>query len=250
MPQSITDWHADYGGADTNVPTAGQAPTVGPELREIKAVIRGETLNKYFRSDKLPAFRSGGDPDDTLRVDSTLLSVDGIPTDANILPGETLLVTLNDPDAFEYWAVVKTVTLGPSVVILTLFTGVHLDGTDGTVSHIRRSIYKVPVHPSSAVDPAYIETLGQVSSLPARVSTVFGQATGTATTIKVGFPFKIPAAYGIRIFGDVQTQTGTPPIGALRIKSITHDELEATVTLHTAPGAGNTVAWLFTVYIE
>lgn len=252
MPQKIEDWQADYTGADTNLPTEGQSPTVGPELREIKAVIRGETLNKHFRSDKINAFHAVIDPDDTIRVDATDLGAEW-PTDADILPGETLLVTLNDPDAFEYWAVVKTVTLAPGEVILTLFTGVHLDGTDGTVSHIRRSIYKVPNHPSHPIDPAYEENMKQVSALPARFSTMFGRMTGAATTLKVGFPFKIPTAYNVRIFCTVKTFVsggGAVPIGALLPKSITRDELEATLTVHTAPGGTSRVEWLFTVYIE
>jgi len=246
-PQLITDWKADYGGADTNTPNASASPTVGPELREIKAVIRGESLNKFFRSDKISATYVSGD--DTLNIDSTGLT-DGLPTDANFLPGETMLVTLNNPSPAEYWAVVKTVTLLPGIVQLALFTGVHLNGTDGTLSHIRRSIYKVPVHASSAVDPSYIETLQDISSLPARTSCMLGQCTGTNTVFKVAFPFKIPATYNVRIFGTLIGFTGGTTGGSMRIQSITHDTQEATITLQAAPSAAHSVAWLFTMYIE
>lgn len=249
MPQSITNWKADYTTTDTNTPVEGDLPTVGPELREVKAVIREESLNKFFRSDKVNAFHAPTDPTDTLRIDAVDLGGEW-PTDADILPGETLLITLNDPDPVEYWGVVKTVTLAPGEVVLAIFTGVLLDGTDGAVSHIRRSIYKVPAHPSHAIDPAYAETLGQVSSLAPTVSTMFAQAKDTATTMKVAFPFKIPMAYQVRIFGTYRSSVGAPPLGAMRIKSITRDELEATITLHSAPGVGNTAAWLFTVYVE
>ncbi len=252
MPQTISDWKADYTGADTNLPTASQSPTVGPELREIKAVIRGETLNKLFASDKIPAFYVSGD--DTFYIDDTALTLD-YPTDAEFLPGECLLLSLDDGTSVaEYWAVVKTVTLGPGIVTFSVFTGVHLNGTDGTLVAMRRSIYRVPIHPSHAAygfyPPAMKLERDQTSSLPAKVWSIAGQCSGTNTVFKVAFPVKIPTGYQVRIFGTLGGFTGGTSAGSMRIQSITHDQYEATVTLQAAPGATKSVAWLFTMYIE
>jgi hypothetical protein len=247
MAQDITNWKADYTTADTNTPAEGVLPTVGPELREMKAVIRSETLNRFFRSDRINAFYLSGD--DTFYIDDTYDHEWA--TDVDILPGETMLLTLDHAgDIGEFWAVVKTVTLAAGQVRLSVFTGVHLNGTDGTLTHIRRSVYKVPLHPSHNATPAYAETVRQVSSLNPRISTCMCDLRNTATTVRVAFPFKIPAAWNVRIFGTPRVIGATPATGAYHIKSITRDELEFTVTFNAAPGAGNIVNWLFTVYIE
>jgi hypothetical protein len=238
MANIIDDWVSDFTGGDTNDPQNGDTPALGTELREVKAVIRGESLNKWFESTKIEVtYDSGGN---TFLVPQAELDM---PPSLDPQPGEVLLLTQTGEPA-EFWAVVTERVLVSTDVAITVATGVTLDAD---LTHMRRSIFRPDPHPANL---NYATQFKRVSPLPAQIFTTYNRCDGTNQTFTLGTPFFIPAALNYRVFCTPVDSSLAANAGAYRVRGINKSTSIVEITLNDAPGSGEWVNWMVTFFVE
>jgi hypothetical protein len=169
---TISDWEADYTGADTNVPASSTAipfpanttTDLGEVLRDTKAVIRSESLNKGWYPDSVAA----------TYVSSTQFTLVGDVTDSWT---PSVAVKLNQSNTVYTW--IKDVNLsgGNTDVIITNAA------LTNTLTTVTRGAFMPPSTPSRSENFGY--PMGTGSSLPPRVSQrgkfVVSDSTNTVT---------------------------------------------------------------------
>lgn len=230
----ISLWAADYTALDLNEPrnsTAIPYPVDGTDdlgavLRDIKAVIRQESLNKGWEPDQYEA----------TRVNDSRVVIGGVGGALNELypVGTAVKLIGASSNAYGWISVVdsSSITLKPSGLVTVGFG----------ITHVKFSVFL----PSSSV--ANFVDIG--SALPARMSQ-WGrfQINGNATTSVVVPLAKTEPNTNYRlIIQAVEVDAGPAENGAYRINAITKATNQFTFEIDTPPGVGTTVFYEYGVF--
>lgn len=128
---SITDWHDDYTGADTNTPTDSQSISgqLDDEVRNIKSVVRGESNYKNWEQPGLtPTY-----------VSSTSFTFEGDQRDIAIV-GRKLKATVNSRTVYGFVSNASYTTDNTTIACtwdLVKFTESSIDTSNTTANTIR-----------------------------------------------------------------------------------------------------------------
>jgi len=232
----ISLWAADYTALDLNEPrnSTGVAYPVdgtddlGAVLRDIKAVIRQESLNKGWYPDKFPATRIN---DNTARC----VDLDG----SDYPVGTAVKLTGSGGTAYGW---VKSIsghnfTLAPSGLVTVAFG----------VTEAEFSVF-LPGSNVFNLQDGYPSGIG--SPLPARL-TQWGrfQISGNATTSVVVPLAKTEPNTNYRLLTQaVEVTSGPAANGAYRVNAITKATNQFTFEIDTPPGVGTTVFYEYGVF--
>ena len=240
VAESLTDWKADYTGADTNTPagsadpgSSGAATSLGAWLRSLKAITRSLTLEPGF---------------DVMPTTATYVSADTFeilaPT-AYYVAGDSVLVSLGSQDLRAYVYSLLNMS-GPTRTRYTLTNIQQLNGTaavlDGTLTHVRWSQHRVPTYPWSwhglTVEPAK-------ATLPFREQMIYtvGLDSGS-TSIEIHLPYEMPDVnYRVKIISHGSGVSGSTLDYAT--KAIVKTTTKVTLTMVTASTGNQFQVWIW-----
>lgn len=230
---SITDWKADYSGADLNVPAdataipfpANTTTDLGETLRDTKAVIRQESLNKGWFPDAYTA----------TFVNTTKFTV-GSDITAFVTTGSAIKAALGANTVFtfardvSYGAPNTSVIVGNAVLTNALTTVIG-------------GAFRPPSNPLRNFQTGY--PLGIGSSLPPYVSQL-GRFMLKQATTTVTVPFtKTEQDTNYRPLIQPVTFDAYASLDALRITTISKATTSMDVTIAAAVGGTNQVEFEF-----
>jgi hypothetical protein len=229
---TISDWEADYTGADTNVPASSTAipfpanttTDLGEVLRDTKAVIRSESLNKGWYPDSVAA----------TYVSSTQFTLVGDVTDSWT---PSVAVKLNQSNTVYTW--IKDVNLsgGNTDVIITNAA------LTNTLTTVTRGAFMPPSTPSRSENFGY--PMGTGSSIPPRVSQR-GKFVVSDSTNTVTVPFiRTEPDTNYRVLIQLVSSDLLVDLDAQRFTTITKSTSNMALTLAAAPGASHTLEFEF-----
>lgn len=231
---TISDWAADYGGADTNDPPASTPipyPVVNDgnglaeKIRDIKSVIKAESQNKGWEPDAIAA----------TRVSSSVFTIG---TDIRELYPVGIAIKLDLGSTEE-------------VVYLTEIDGTGMELTVSPASvavgltHVTFSSIKPK---STPLRSAYGYPKNVGSPLPNRISQrARFQISESTVTVSVPFMRTERSDDYELLLQAVDDDGGMAPNGAYRVIDVTKTATGFSMTIDAAPGAGVTMFWEYLV---
>ncbi len=236
MSTTISDWFDDYTALDLNDPGNAEGiaypvdgtTDLGAVIRDIKAVIRQESLNKGWWPDRRTANRVNNN---TFRC----VDVDGgdypVGTAVKLIgSGGTAYGKVKSISGHDF-------TLNPSGLVTVAFG----------ITHVVFSVCLPGSNPFN-FDDGYPRDIG--SPLPARLSQ-WGrfQISGNATTSVVVPLAKTEPNTSYRLITQaVEVDSGPAANGAYRVNAITKATNQFTFEIDAAPGVGTTVFYEYGVF--
>lgn len=250
---TISDWKADYTGADTNIPQADTAIPFPPDgttdlgamLRDAKAVVRQESLNKGWEPDSWPAEFVD---ERTFRINTTTNLLALYPPDIAVK------CDLGSSTVYSWVASARIAASDPSPGNPTLFDfALNASVLTNSLTTVTFSAFKPPSsvdrHISRISGLTYsIYPYGRGSALPQRVTQfgafrVAGSAANSATVMLAREEFD--TAY--RLLLQTVDSTGSPADGAYRVVSVSRETDSIAVTFASAPGALAAIVWEYCI---
>lgn len=235
---TISDWLDDYTGADANAPADATAiaypvdgvSDLGFVLRDIKQVIRDESLNKGWEPDTRVA----------VRVDNDTFSCASLPNAATVYPSGTPVKLIGGSSTAYGWisrfpaadevAVTPTGLITAGFGITHVIFGAILPGSD-------------PFHAARGY-PA-----GVGSAMPARL-TQWGRFRLVGTDDEAVLPLaKTEPDTDYRVMVQaVEVSAGPAANGAYRVESVVKTTTGITVTMGADPTPGTTVFYEYGIF--
>lgn len=235
---TISDWVADYAAGDTNTPanSTGIAYPVdgstdlGAVLRDIKKVLRAESLNKGWWPDQRAA----------VRIDDDTFSCASLPN-ATDYPAGTPVKLIGASSTAYGW-----ISGHPAADEVEVTPAGQITAGFG-ITHVVFGAILPGSDPENAAD-SYPAGVG--SALPARLSQWGRFQISGNSTVSVQVPLaktEPDTDYRVMIQA-VDVDSGPAANGAYRIDEISKATTSFTITIDAAPGAGTTVYYEYGIF--